>query len=67
MEIADLEAPLMSIVEPQQTTAPMPLTAALAELDAAVRLGGDALPPKLRHYLERRSYQKALECIRAAG
>lgn len=33
------------------------------ELDALVRLRGDELKPRLRHFLERRSYGKALEYL----
>lgn len=32
----------------------------LARLDEIARLAGPQLPPELRHYLEKRSYEKAL-------
>lgn len=37
---------------------------AIQALDALVREEGAAMDPQLRHYLERRSYQKALAYLR---
>ena len=41
------------------------LREALARLDEAVKKV--SLPPKLKHYLEKRSYQKALEMVDSSG
>lgn len=45
------------------TASPKPdgaaLVGALRELDAVVKEAGDQLPGDLKHYLERRSYEKA--------
>lgn len=41
-----------------------PVAETLRELDAFAREQGDALPPRLAHFLERRSYSKALDFLR---
>jgi hypothetical protein len=48
------------------TREPARIAAALARIEGLRRQLGDDAPPMLRHYLERRSYQKALEFLNSA-
>jgi len=50
---------LRSIVQPQALADPVDLATALKGLDAFCRENDD-MDPRLRHYLEKRSYAKAI-------
>lgn len=43
------------------------VTAALGRLDETLRERRDRLPPRLAHFLEKRSYTKALDFLEAQG
>jgi len=61
MDRTELEKNLELVVEKPREAGPR-LAGILGELDAAARAPG--LPGELRHYLERRSYEKALGKLR---
>jgi hypothetical protein len=63
METSRLESALMTIVMPS-TPPGVGVGEAIQTLDAILKLEGDQLDPNMRHYLERRSYQKALTYLR---
>ena len=63
MTSTELELYLQSIVEPDSTEQAVSLPVALRGLDSYVK-SDRHLAPRLRHYLERRSYAKALAWVR---
>lgn len=63
MDHSRLESALMTIVMPS-TPPGAGVGEAIQMLDAIVRENRDNLDPNLLHYLERRSYQKALTYLR---
>ena len=60
----ELEACLKAVVEGPFYDGTLSVAEALARLDAIAR--AEHLDERLRHYLQRRSYVKALEHVRAA-
>ena len=55
---------LITIVEEAGSGDSARIISAAKELDTVARERGDELEPRLAHFLERRSYQKALEFLR---
>ncbi len=55
---------LITIVEETGSGDSARIIFAAKELDTVARERGDELEPQLAHFLERRSYQKALEFLR---
>lgn len=63
-DYSDIQPPLQALVEGKGDIGP---AEALATLDAFLAARRESLPGDLRHYLERRSYQKALAWLRSSG
>ena len=63
MEIDELREKLASMMEEARRGDGAMVLTRTRELDALVRDCGDELEPRLRHFLERRSYGKALEFL----
>lgn len=59
MDTSQLHAALSAIVTPSASSG-MTMGEAIRALDSMLQSTGGTLDPQLRHYLERRSYQKAL-------
>tara|TARA_B100001248_G_C27398582_1_gene467787 strand:- start:27 stop:242 length:216 start_codon:yes stop_codon:yes gene_type:complete len=57
---------LQMLVDPTAEMTQVQLVDNLQFLDTLVKEEGEALPPKLKHYLEKRSYVKALSCLDAS-
>ena len=57
--IDEIKDSLLAIVSPNKQERP-DLVGALRKLDEYVQHKGDELNPRLRHFLENRSYEKAL-------
>ncbi|MCC5841454.1 MAG: hypothetical protein JJT96_15170 [Opitutales bacterium] len=65
--LSHLIEPLTVIVEGRPSSGGMSLTTAIGYLDNQLRTRGESYPADLRHYLERRSYAKALAWVRNPG
>ena len=63
MEIDEIREKLASMMEEARRGDGAMVLIRTRELDALVRDCGDELEPRLRHFLERRSYGKALEFL----
>ena len=63
MEIDEIREKLASMMEEARRGDGAMVLIRTRELDALVRDCGDKLEPRLRHFLERRSYGKALEFL----
>lgn len=57
--IDEIKESLLAIVSPNEKEKP-DLVVALRKLDDCVQERGDEMNPRLRHFLENRSYEKAL-------
>ena len=57
--IDEIKDSLLAIVSPNKQERP-DLVGALRKLDECVQQKGDEMNPRLRHFLENRSYEKAL-------
>ena len=57
--IDEIKDSLLAIVSPNKQERP-DLVGALRKLDECVQHKGDEMNPRLRHFLENRSYEKAL-------
>lgn len=64
---ATLEPLLIRIVEGAAATPAGEILEATRRLDALLEEHRASLHPRLRHFLERRSYRKALDFIRSGG
>lgn len=64
MDIQTLEEPLTLLVEKGDSAGAEALLEATTRLDRALTESRHRLHPRLRHYLERRSYAKALSFLR---
>lgn len=60
-----LVADLQYIAHPPTDHPDVELLAVLQRLDEVARDPEENLPPRLKHYLENRSYAKALACLEA--
>ena len=60
-----LQHALTDLMAASATRDPARIGAALTRMERVRRQLGDDVPPMLRHYLERRSYQKALDFLNA--
>lgn len=64
MDMQTLEEPLVVLVEKGGSAGVEAMLEATARLDRALAESRQQLHPRLRHYLERRSYAKALAFLR---
>ncbi len=64
MSVDELEKHLTFLVERSPSAQTSDIVAAIAELDAIAREHANQLHPRLLHFLQGRSYQKALALVR---
>jgi hypothetical protein len=63
MKIDEIRERLAAMMEEAERGEGAKVLERTREFDTLVRLSGDELKPRLRHFLERRSYGKALEYL----
>lgn len=64
MNAESLEQSLEAIVDPNAIEGGPSIMDALQEVETVLKNDTDSMDPQLRHFLERRSYVKALEHLR---